>query len=283
MKKLVGHILIFSLGLFGYISVYPIKCDLCNQKIYESNNHWSNYWNEDYHEHHKGELPACYSCDRLISEKNCTNYIHKNGGKKIIDGRWVCNIYLRTSDLIYFNYDADELLTQITDLLLRKGISIPKIFDLNLVYEDELSTIRNSVLRHGEKNPALMSISLQKKTFANHINTNTNCKVYVLSGLERYFFISCLAHEMMHVWIEVNIGFDLHPKYEEGLCNYIAFKVLEDWDYHEYKSYNLAKIKQSPDPIYGDGFREIKKLAYDFPKISNLLNYIKYNPSKFGK
>jgi len=285
MKKTIYFIALYLssgvlLNSYPYFESYKV-CNICNDQIRNGQKYASNFWGENYHVRHLNEYPSCYSCDRLISSENCNSHVHKEGGTQINDSRWVCNICIAESGLIYFESDAEELLDLVLTNSNDLGVNIPKIYNLNLIYENELSKIRNKVMRQGEKNPALMSLTLRQKSFANYIKSSTDCQIYILAGLEKHFFINCLAHELMHVWIAVNIGYEMASIYEEGLCNYLSFKILEKLNYHSYKAFNIHKIQRNKDPIYGTGFKKIKALADELGDFSEMLKFIKYNPNKF--
>jgi hypothetical protein len=80
----------------------------------------------------------------------------------------------------------------------------------------------------------------------------------------------------MHVWVKLTkeMPFELAPKIEEGLCQFIAMKYLEfaeiaqsptalaptnaqseQWR-EELRKYFRYQIEKDTSPVYGDGFRE---------------------------
>jgi hypothetical protein len=52
----------------------------------------------------------------------------------------------------------------------------------------------------------------------------------------------------------------LDPKVEEGLCQTVAYRWLRDQSSPR-ASMLRASIDNSPDPVYGDGFRMVKEVV----------------------
>ena len=46
----------------------------------------------------------------------------------------------------------------------------------------------------------------------------------------------------------------------EGSCNYASFLVLESIDDEESR-YGIQNLLDDPDPVYGEGFRRVKRFA----------------------
>ena len=103
--------------------------------------------------------------------------------------------------------------------------------------------------------------------------------VLVLFGLPRELTSSILAHEAMHVWLKLTktMPFLLPPKVEEGLCQVVAYKYLQEigretatgtsdtmeegvysaWQEEEQlRGFFAHQIASDRSPVYGDGFRE---------------------------
>ncbi len=103
--------------------------------------------------------------------------------------------------------------------------------------------------------------------------------VLVLYGLPRELTSSIIAHEAMHVWLKLtkSIPFQLPPKVEEGLCQVVAHRYLQemgqvsatgtsnamsDGDYaawqqeEQLRAYFSHQIASDTSQVYGDGFRE---------------------------
>jgi len=96
--------------------------------------------------------------------------------------------------------------------------------------------------------------------------------VLVLCGLPRALTASILAHEAMHVWLKLSshMPFDLRAQVEEGLCQVVSHKFLEEWrsfggsfedstSCERLRAFYLHQIVSDPSPVYGDGFRAASK------------------------
>ena len=82
-------------------------------------------------------------------------------------------------------------------------------------------------------------------------------EILVASGQPEVQFGATVAHEAMHAWLVQN-GFPLlDPKLEEGLCQTVSYRWLRDQADPLTAGLRQA-IDDSPDPVYGDGFRMVK-------------------------
>jgi hypothetical protein len=79
--------------------------------------------------------------------------------------------------------------------------------------------------------------------------------IYMLTHLTKIEFAGVLAHEMLHAWQTQN-GINMSPKSMEGLCNlgsYLMYQTLAS----SLTKICLRNLHENPDPVYGDGFREM--------------------------
>ena len=82
-------------------------------------------------------------------------------------------------------------------------------------------------------------------------------EIHIVSGLTKLDFAETLAHEVMHTWINQNhINIASHADLE-GLCNYASYILLRSVN-TAYAQNLIAAMMQNPDPIYGEGFRNVK-------------------------
>jgi len=79
--------------------------------------------------------------------------------------------------------------------------------------------------------------------------------IYILNYLNKVEFAAALAHEMLHVWLFGN-KVQMQQKHVEGFCNMGAYLMWNTLPSSLNKTY-LKILHESPDPVYGDGFREI--------------------------
>ena len=84
-------------------------------------------------------------------------------------------------------------------------------------------------------------------------------EIHIISGLTKLDFAEVLAHEIMHTWINqnrINITSDADL---EGLCNYASYIVLRSVN-TTYAQNLISAMMCNPDPIYGEGFRNVKSM-----------------------
>ena len=79
--------------------------------------------------------------------------------------------------------------------------------------------------------------------------------IYILSYLPKIEFAATLAHEILHIW-QIENGIQLPSLKCEGLCNMGSYIIYENMSVQK-ASYYKKSLMESPDPIYGDGFRLI--------------------------
>lgn len=82
-------------------------------------------------------------------------------------------------------------------------------------------------------------------------------EVHMKAGLTKLGFAEVLAHEIMHTWINQNNISFTNKADEEGLCNYASYIVLSSVG-NSYAKSLINAMMQNPDPIYGEGFRNVK-------------------------
>ena len=80
-------------------------------------------------------------------------------------------------------------------------------------------------------------------------------KIYMLSDQPRFEFLGTLAHELLHVWQNEH-ELKLPPMKCEGLCNMGSYLIYST-DNSPIAQHYIKNLKESPDPIYGEGFRYV--------------------------
>lgn len=82
-------------------------------------------------------------------------------------------------------------------------------------------------------------------------------EIHIIAGLTRLDFTEVLAHEIMHTWLNQNNKKNISKAEEEGLCNYASYIILTEVD-NDYANRLIKAMLNNPDPIYGEGFRNVK-------------------------
>jgi len=214
--------------------VFRVKrCVVCKDPILGQ--FYTDQWGQAAHTSCK--IQNCFCCGRIISPK----------GKKLADGRDICEFCL-TSVVVNQN-EIQWVDERILAVLKSVGIlGLPKV-PTEIVSKSKLKQLMNS------QNTGIGdSYGLAQYTA---IGSQKQFKIFILDHLPKTFFAGVLAHEYMHVWQYHN---NINPPRDicEGFCN------LGSMAFYQKINTPLSKIlleqmEKSPDPIYGEGFRKVKR------------------------
>jgi hypothetical protein len=84
--------------------------------------------------------------------------------------------------------------------------------------------------------------------------------VSILSGMPDWLLEAVAAHELAHVWQELQDLNHLAPEESEGSAEYASYLLLKAGGTEEGKI-KIAAMMDSKDPVYGIGFRKALRLA----------------------
>ena len=237
-----------------YCYIAELKCDICYEVV------------EDYYEHFdKIICPNCYNsnskcdaCARVISHLS-------DGGYEYSDGRKVCGIcYASVVEEEHLQLYYDE----VAKFMKSIGFKIKDYttLDIELVTKKEIDSPGRCNCKQETLDEKIVKI-------------NFMIKIYY--GLPKIMFCGILAHELFHVWVNINTDDNLTKFQEEGvavLCEYLYLtnllkktKTKEDIKFIKFLMKNLI---ENNDEDYGDGFRKAKKI-YDEYGMSGVYLYIK--------
>lgn len=224
-----------------------LKCGICGEIIKET--YLLDFWGNAYHSRHKNEYPTCEHCGRLICEQ------FTGGGIRYPEGRHVCNLCLPST--INEIDRAESILEKVRSYLALEGIRInEKNIGLHLIGRDELNKLANT--QSDDQN----GYTICKETRRMLVLTNREFDIYLLDGMPEANLIAVAAHELMHVWQYENVPGDNDKIFSEGSCNYASLLVLKYFP-GQMTDYLISTMIQDKDPVYGEGFRRIKKLVED--------------------
>ena len=140
-----------------------------------------------------------------------------------------------------------------------------------------LSTLKELKEISGDSN-----MTKDSKGLAKEVNVQTESgrivsrkfDIYLLKDMVDYAFVEIAAHELMHIWIYIHGQKKQVPALVEGSCNYAAYHIINDFKNqtrfsfekidNKNADYIMMKLMKNPDPIYGKGFRRMKKYAEKF-------------------
>lgn len=223
------------------------KCTYC--KVPLEGTHLKDPWGNLYHEHHRGqETPTCFSCARVISRQT------SNGGVRLNDGRTLCSFCNKYAITTMAQVDPHHRAALAT--LGKVGITgIPSGLTIELVDRKELARRTNGLSYHIQG--GMRGLTLSEETLVGKKRKSTKHTIYLLQHMATLELEGVLAHELIHVWLFEN-RIKLSNAETEGLCNlgnYLTYtKAPSPMSAHFLESLNTDK-----DPIYGDGYRKMKK------------------------
>jgi len=223
-----------------------LKCSLCGDVL--QGEYLQDYWGNSYCKRHDGVAPMCDSCGRFISDDLT------GGGTHYDDGRFICNLCKPESmtdvdDILEIVYEVAEHMKSFGMNVDYNGIQI------HLIGRDKMQTLSG---HHSNGLRGFTDYREDWRVFGK--SQNRKMHIYLLYGMPRMEIINTIAHELTHVW-QFNHGrFRNEREWSEGSCNYTAYLVLGRYPGRE-SSFFRTSLARDEDPVYGDGFRRVKKLA----------------------
>jgi hypothetical protein len=239
------------------------KCEVCGKALIGE--YLVDVHGLKYHKIHKEVLPTCSNCNRIISERTT------NGGVKLEDERSLCNNCFNKR--IKSNNSYTELLKKVVYNLSSIGLKIRKDnISIQPVNKIKLAQVSNNTVNNYTKGFCQTSYKYKEKSGKKE-KFDERHTIYVLDRLPEKSTESIIAHELMHVWMHQNDIRNLPSKTTEGACNFISylyFKGRIDYESEEI----ILLLENDTDPIYGDGFREIKN-RFENKSVNDLLKFLK--------
>ncbi len=243
-----------------YQSKVALRCSVCNGII--TGQYLIDHWGNKYHAHHREEIRACSFCGRLLSDPKA------NGGQPFDADHHICGTC--SQDAVTSETTANQLVSQSRTLLAKTGIVIEQDdIEFELISRAEFSKLA------GRTNTDSFGLTHYEKTTTWTMLEDKTFTIYLLKGQPSRHFMSVAAHELMHVWLYLNAPDHGDPSLVEGSCNYAAYLVLNQLG-DEIAGYVVQQLLEDPGPIYGDGFRRVKKLV-DNRGVEYWLNHLKFD------
>ena len=222
-----------------------LRCSICDKPLV--GRYIIDFWGNNYHPHHNDEIPSCDYCRRLISPRST------GGSHQYADGRTICNICYESA--IEENSGMVSIIKTVQTILARKGIKID-MSDVPVQLVDKPTLGR--LTGHGDVQTEMGLAHYQySKNLTGQIRDRKHI-IYILHGLPERTFEGVAAHEMMHVWTNLNAPKTPAPRLNEGISNCASF-----WIYSRHRDqmaeYLIRNLRENPDPVYGEGFRQVQR------------------------
>lgn len=217
-------------------------CTLCQEKI--SGKYRYNHWGEYVHLQHQGQaVQQCSACGHFLSAKT-------QQGVRYADGRVICGLCQVTAvqDTNAINPSRHRVLAQ----LQQAGFGyIPDYLAIVLSDQQRL----NQILGKSQHTNSHGLTKTLEKTIDGVLAYREH-RIFILTGLPRLRFEGVLAHELLHVWLNEHPETRSRSTLEiEGFCN-LGTALVYQQDNTPLAQYLLQRMSESPDPVYGEGFRQ---------------------------
>lgn len=201
------------------------------------------------------KLPRCFSCQ-----------FPTRGGTKLSADRVICPDCARTA--VSDPAQAAALFQEVRDTM-RFSLGIVTKHPVRLSLTDPVTLHRLSGARSGqlvEQGLFRYNVDVERVTTRDYLGRKTGEKlykkneaidIYVLDYLPKNRMEHVMAHELAHDWMTEFYPGIREEWIKEGFAEYIA------WRYNRYKKRNKLnhRVENNPDPVYGEGFRRIRKIA----------------------
>jgi hypothetical protein len=226
------------LSMCTICSAESIQCSICLQPL--ALEYSLDAWENAFHSTHEKEGLFCHSCSRIISQSVT------QGGYVYSDGRHMCSLChitaINNDTLIYSAYQS------VLEQLKAVGIiNIPKKIPITLVdlhiLNEKAEHLSHAKLKGFTQFSGKPHLKLQ---------IDGPYHIYILSGLPQLEFEAVLAHEFLHIWLEIN-SLDLDIITAEGFCNLGSSLIYEN-DGTQFSQIHLKAMENNADEAYGKSF-----------------------------
>ena len=185
----------------------------------------------------------------------CTGFTCKT--HSLVDGRFLCPVCMNSA--IKRGENIDQVIS-----LVHKNLGLVGFGDINtenikvqIETAQFMANLRGGQINTNNKGLALSKVNSSFSLLGGNKLTMQHT-IYMLEYQPRVEFAGTLAHELLHAW-QVQNDITPPPKLCEGLCNlasYYIFTIMSN----SLSNILIKGLMNSPDPIYGDGFREVYRM-----------------------
>ena len=222
-----------------------MKCYICHKDI--NGKYYIDQWGHNICASHmdKKEVTMCTSCGAFTTEH------------PIADGRCMCMDCKST--VINTHCEVAECLSYVKNQLVSVGFDFGTCnvsnIPVEIVSAKKIAEIRKAPISISNKGVTFTETQMRGTSRDNMKVVGHTHKIYMLSDQPRLEFLGTLAHELLHVWQNEH-DIKLSPMKCEGLCNIDSY-VIYSIENTPIAQHYIKNLKESLDPIYGDGFRYV--------------------------
>ncbi len=217
------------------------RCDICGKPLEGS--YITDYWGNHFHPYHIKEFPVCAVCGRLVWQKDKV-WLDEN--------RCLCPICSEQS--VVDPEHARRLLEEVRDELASMGIVVKTL-------GIRIELVENPVLAMGrktDKHSHTFAHIYWKEGYA--VEDDQTATIRTLRGVPEDFMRGIIAHELMHAWQHENGVDRTSLKLREGSANWVS-SLIYNRMHTKRGQFFITGLENSEDPIYGEGYREMRKYA----------------------
>ena len=222
-----------------------MKCYICNRDI--NGKYYIDQWKHNICASHMDnkEVTTCTSCGAFTTKRPTA------------DGRCLCKDCRAT--VVDSKYDVAECLSYVKNQLVGVGVDFGSYnvanVPIEIVSAKEIAEVRKTPVSTNNKGVTFTEIQMRGTSRDNMKVVGHSHKIYILSDQPCLEFLGTLAHELLHVWQNEH-DIKLPPMECEGLCNMGSYLIYTKAN-SPVADFYIRNLKESPDPIYGDGFRYV--------------------------
>lgn len=235
------------------------SCAYCGSKLVG----WYcvDYWGNRFCEKHRRVYPSCDYCGRLISPTQTSAHFQ-------FAGRKVCTVCRETA--VDHVANARQHFQEIIRWINGQGMYFNQL-SLRIQFQNQydLTTFTHKPAKH-----VLGAASRQLISSRGKNSIEMGC-VAIRRGLPMPLFQGVLVHELSHVWCTVHQIISLPEWAEEGFSELVAYRYYSQLNSPQ-GQYYAKQIHSNSDPVYGKGFRGIKRMA-DQLTFGGLIKYLLAN------
>jgi hypothetical protein len=222
------------------------RCALCDGII--QGEYLMDFWGNAYHLSHQYEAQACAYCGRLIAPQTT------GGGVHYSDGRYICALCRKSA--VTERSEAMLIMAEVARHMDLFGMKVDLgEVELHIV---GLKKMRQLSDRGSSRLTGFTDFEERKSLLG--FTSKRRIDVYLLYGMPRTEVVSTLSHELAHVWQFTAGRLNNDDAFSEGSCNYTSFLVLQNYR-DRATDYVIANLVDDESPIYGEGFRRVKRFV----------------------
>lgn len=221
-----------------YQKTFGIIC--CINNKYINGSYYTDPYGNNAYTYHFDNLNAfhCQSCSVMYA-----NYDNTTLQKQLCPSCYI--------DSKHSNQDIQNALKYVSYILKKTGIypiSL-KASDIAVCSHQKMEGLSGDKITKG--------LAFVKQT---NFSSTFEFSIYIIEHLPKIEFQAVLAHEIGHTWI-ADQGIKLPKQHEEGFCNLCSFLIYEDWNC-THGDLLIERLEKDTTPIYGNGFRAMKKQLF---------------------